>query len=181
MFCLHSSLPPEKLRAELDRAVQVHNNRERGRCRLVLAWKSEGRFTVCMAEYEDSVGIECNGSIRSASRRRGAVYSAMLYGEIAPEGSGSVIAGHYRPLLIMWLLCVIAAGCVIGFAATGQPLACLLAAVLSAPLFRGLLYPERDESSGNLWDTLEYLLETVDGLAIEGAKTKETGQDKEQK
>ena len=165
MFSLRSILPPARLKMELDRQVQTHNNRERGRCRLVLKWKSKNQFTACMVEYEDSVGIECNGSIRSASRRRGAVYSAMLYGKIAPDGEGSVIIGHYRQLLTMWFLCVIAIGCFIGFAVTGQPLACLLTAALAVPLFCGLLRPERAESSGNLWDVLEFLVATVDSLA----------------
>lgn len=165
VFSLRSILPPARLKMELDRQVQTHNDQERGRCRLVLKWKSENRFTACMVEYEGSVGIECNGSIRSASRRRRAVYSAMLCGEITPEGDGSVIVGHYRQLLTMWFLCVIAAGCFIGFAATGQPLACLLTAALAVPLICGLLRPERTESSGNLWDTLELLVATVDSHA----------------
>ncbi|MDE6281046.1 MAG: hypothetical protein K2M15_04545, partial [Oscillospiraceae bacterium] len=94
---LHSILPPAGLKAKLDREVQVRNDRERCRCSLILRWKSEEQFTLCMMEYEDFVGVEREGSFmgpRSGVRLK-ASYSAILCGEITPDGEGSVIAGHF--------------------------------------------------------------------------------------
>ena len=164
-FSLHNVLPPEELRAKLDRKVQAHNNQERGRCYLILRWKSENRFTLFMMEYEDFVGVEREGAMRSVKRGRGASYSPILCGEISPDGEGSVIVGHFRQLLTRWLLCVIAAGCLIGFAATGQWLACLLTAALGGWFFYSLLTPQRGRSGETLWAKLEFLAATIDNYA----------------
>lgn len=164
ILSLHSILPPAELKARLDREVQARNDQERGRCRFFLRWKSENRFTLCMAEYEEFVGVGREGpSMRTGSRmRRNASYSVILCGEIAPEGNGSVIVGQFRQLLSRWFLLIIAAGCFIGLAVAGQWLACLLIAVLGVPFLYYLLNPMRSRSGGALWAELESLVATVD-------------------
>lgn len=159
---LHSILPPAELKARLDREVQARNDQERGRSCLILRWKGEHRFTLFMMEYEVFVGIEREGAARSASRGRSASYSVILCGEITPDGEGSVIVGQFRQLLSRWFLCVIAAGCFVGLAVTGQWLACLLIAVLGVPFLYILLTPGRSRSGGALWAELESLVATVD-------------------
>ena len=162
---LHSVLPPAELRAKLDRRVQTRNDQERGRSSLILRWKSEDQFTLFMVEYEDFVGIEREGAARSASRGRSASYSVILCGKIAPEGNGSVIVGHFRQLLTKWFLLIIAAGCFIGFAITGQWFACLLTAALGVPFLYHLLNPMRSRSGEALWAELESLVATADSHA----------------
>ena len=62
-------------------------------------------------------------------------------------------------------------------AAAGQYWIYLIALVLGIPIFRDFLAPQRTEPAGELWDTLEYLVAAVDGLAMEEARKNERSEE----
>lgn len=188
-FCLHSILSPAELRDKLGLEVRVQNNLHKKECKVVLRWKDENRFTVYRIDYEG--GSEAYRSVGAGHKRlslsagfgegKSVGFSPVYCGQIAPDGDGSVISGHFRQPLWGWLVCVVLLYGV-GFlpcAATGQYWIYLIALVLGIPMFRDFLVPQRTEPAGELWDTLEYLVEIVDGLAVEEARTKENERDKE--
>lgn len=187
-FYLHSILSPAELRDKLDLEVRVQNNLHEKKCKVVLRWKDENRFTVYRMDYEGGSGayrsVEAGHKRLSLSagfgEGRSVGFSPVYCGQIVPDGTGSVIYGYFRQLWWVWLICILIYGA--GFAtcaAARQYLVYLVILVLGMPMILSCLQPERDESAGVLWDTLEYLVETVDGLAVEEARTKENERDKE--
>lgn len=186
-FCLHSILPPAQLRDKLDLEVRVQNNLHKKECRAVLRWKDENRFTVYRMDYEGGSGA-C-GSVGAGHKRlflsagfgegKSVVFSPMYCGQIASDGDGSVISGHFRQPLWGWLVCVVllyGAG-FLSCVATGQYWIYLIALVLGIPMFRDFLAPQRTEPAGELWDMLEYLVATVDSLATEEARGNEQSEE----
>ena len=189
LYDLHSILPPAELMVKLDREVRVHNNLQAGRCKLALKWKNEDRFTICLMEYEEGSGPYRSTEIGHRSVSMGAGYGAgrsvsyspVFCGRIAPDEGGSVISGHFRQPLWAWLVCVAGVYGVglVSCAITGQYLIYLAAVALGIPMFRSLLVPQRTQSSGELWDALEFLVATVDGLAMGQGASEENDQAKE--
>ena len=49
--------------------------------------------------------------------------------------------------------------------------------VLGMPMILSCLQPERDKPARALWDTLEYLVATVDGLAMEEMRKNEQSEE----
>ena len=189
LFYLYSTLPPAELKDRLDLEVRVQNNLHQKELKIALKWKNEGRFTAYMMDYGDGFGIYRSMGARhkrvslSAGfwESKSVGYSPVYCGQIAPDGAGSVIFGHFRQPLWAWLVCIVLLYGV-GFlscAMTGQYWIYLIALVLGIPMFRDFVAPQRTRPAGELWEALEYLLETVDGLAIEEAKAKENKRDKE--
>lgn len=189
IFDLHSILPSAELKVKLDREVRVHNSLQKGRCKLVLKWKSEDHFTICMAEYEKgpesyrsmSVGHKSVSMGAGYGTGRSVSYSTVFCGQIASDGEGSVIFGHFRQPLWAWFVCIVLLYGV-GFfscAVTGKYWIYLIALILGIPMFRDFLTPQRTSPAGVLWDALEFLVATVDGLAAEGEAPEEINQAEE--
>ncbi len=185
-FYLHSILPPAELRDKLDLEVRVQNNLHKKECRAVLRWKDENRFTVYRMDYEGGSGVY--GSVGAGHKRlslsaslgesKYVGFSPVYCGQIVPDGTGSVIYGHFRQLWWVWLICVLIYGA--GFVTcveARQYLVYLVILVLGMPMILSCLQPERDESAGALWDMLEYLVATVDGLAMEEARENEQSEE----
>ena len=188
-FYLHSILPPAELRDRLDLEVRVQNSLHEKECRVRLKWKDGNRFTVYMMDHGG--GSWAYRSVGAGHKRlslstglgksRCVGLSPVYCGQIAPDGDGSVISGHFRQLWWAWLVCVVlvyGAG-FLSCAATGQYWIYLIALALGVPMFRDFLAPQRTESAGELWDVLEYLVAAVDGLAMEEAGTKENERSEE--
>lgn len=187
-FYLHSALPPVELKDRLDLEVRVQNNLHEKECKIVLKWRDEGRFTVYMVSYEHSSGVyrsagAGHGRISLGGgfgESRSASYSPVYCGQIAPDGEGSVISGHFRQLLWAWFICVlIFGGGFLACAVEKEYLVYLVVLVLGMPMLQSCLAPERTESAGELWDALEFLVGTVDSLAAEQDTLEEHNQDKE--
>lgn len=186
-FYLHSILPPAELRDKLDLEVRVQNNLHEKECRAVLKWKDENRFTIYMMDYGGGSGayrsvgaghkrLSLSAGLGESKYR---YFSPVYCGQIVPDGDGSVISGNFRQPLWGWLVCVVLLYGV-GFlscAATGQYWIYLIALVLGIPMFRDFLAPQRTEPAGELWDTLEYLVAAVDGLAMEEARENEQSEE----
>ena len=186
-FYLYSALPMTELRDRLDLEVRVQNNLRKKEFKIVLNWKDESRFTVYRMDYESGSG-GCR-SIRVGHKRlslsigfgesRWTSYSAVFCGQIAPDGEGSVLYGHFGQVALGWFVGGVALASIIMAVLMGRADVALVLTVMSAPAFWMLIRPERTGGAGKLWDTLEYLVETVDGLAAEESKQKEDDQDKE--
>ncbi len=183
---LHSSLPPAKLRDKLDLEVRVQNSLHKKACKVALNWKKENRFTACRMNYGSisgtygAVGAEHRRVFLSAGVGEGKSvgFSPVYCGQIAPNEAGSVISGYFRQPLWGWAVIV---GGVYGLgliscAAAGQYWIYVIVLILGIPMLRDFLFPERTKSAGELWDALECLIETVDGLAAEELKQKKDEQ-----
>ncbi len=161
---LYSALPPEELKKRLVWEVGVENEQYKKRFKIVLRWTGEYRFTFRTVEYCKSSGVFAGwtaglgwlsfgfwaGAIWSAS------YSPVFHGQIAPDGAGSVISGHFRQAALWWF---VGAAVIVWNAVAGRAVWALLAAVLCIRM----AYPlDRTRGAGELWDVLEYILSFIE-------------------
>lgn len=187
MFYLHSILPPAELRYRLDLEVRVQNNLHQEEFKFVLNWKDESRFTVYRMEYERG-----SGGFRSAGAGHGRLsldigfgesrwtsYTAVFCGQIVPDGEGSTIFGCFGQVALGWFVGGVVLASILMAALMGRADVALVLAVVGAPALWMLIRPERTRGAGELWDALESLVETIDGLAIKEAGQQENDQDKE--
>lgn len=169
---LHSGLPPEELKRRLAWETAVENEQYKKRFKIVLRWKGKHGFTFRTVEYTSA-----SGACRSASAERRGVsmnagfgeswsagYSPVFCGQIAPDGDGSVISGHFRQPLWGWAV-VVGGVYGLGFiscAITGQYWIYAIVVLLGLPMFRDFLFPDRTRAAGELWDVLEYVLAFIE-------------------
>ncbi len=177
----HSVLPPEELKKRLIWETAVENEQYKKQFKIALRWKGEREFTFYTVGYNGGSGAyrSAEAGTRGASMDFwagagwSAAFSPVFCGQIAPDGAGSVISGHFRQPLWGWAVCIggVHGLGVISCAVTGRYWIYVIALILGIPMFRDFLFPERTKGAGELWDMLEYLVETVGGFAMEREKS----------
>lgn len=167
---LYSALPPEELKKRLVWEVGVENEQYKKRFKIVLRWTGEYRFTFRTVEYRKYSGVVAGWTAGLgwlafgfwAGISKNASYSPVFHGQIAPDGAGSVISGHFRQLALGWIVGGAMAVVIAWNAVAGWAVRALLAAVLCIPVAAPLLRPDRTEGAGELWDVLEYILAFIE-------------------
>lgn len=168
---LYSGLSPEELKKRLTWEVSVENEQYKKRFKIILRWTGKYEFTFRTEEYSRASGVDAGGAAGPGWLSAGfwagtswsAAYSPVFCGQIAPDGAGSVISGHFRQVALGWAVGIIMVAAIAAAGAVwGQTGWALLAAVLCIPMAYSLLRPDRTRAAGELWDVLEQILAFIE-------------------